>query len=150
MPNRYSSQKLQFWWELNEGDAAAALYRLGPGVRNVGFNNGTQEEIDMTGLDDDASVTLAGREGPTTWTLSIPYDPLDANHEILRQTPKLNQVTRTLQCRFYQTGAAGVGQMLQTTAVMTKAGINAADAQGLFLDLEFKLTGVITKAAIPA
>jgi hypothetical protein len=149
MPNRYSSQKTQFFWELNEGDAAGALYRLGPGIRNVSFNEGTKEEVDATGLDDDDSFTLAGRKGSTTWAVSIPYDPLDANHEILRNTPNLNQVTRTLQCRFYQTGGSAVGQMLATTATMTKAGINVADNQALYLDLEFKLTGAVTKAAIP-
>lgn len=147
MANRYSSQKTQIFWELVEGDAAPT--RIGPGIRNLQMNEGGQEKIDATGLDDDDPYTLGGRKQARTWSFSVPYDPLDATHETLRTTPDAVQVARTIQIRFYQTGGSGVGRMLQATATMTKAAVNAGDNQALYLDFEFEISGAVTRPLIP-
>lgn len=147
MANRYSSQKTQAWWELTEG---AAPTRLGPGLKSISLSSAGKSEIDATGVDDDASFTLGGIEQASTWSLSIPYDPLDADHETLRTTPSAVQTSRTLQLRFYQTGGAGVGRMLEVQSTMTKAEIQVAENSALYLAMEFKLLGAVTRPLIPA
>jgi len=118
--------------------AALVLVR---GVQGITFSGGEKTDIEVTGIDDEDQVFIAGRRGAREMSFQLAYSPSDTTHAAIRANYEAN--TQTAVAMTIATVDAGAASRAFSGYV--KMFEESFDREGfLAADVVIKLTTAIT------